>query len=82
VAAARRTVPAEHVDPACPIVLASEDFGVFGDVVPSCFALLGNGVEVGAGGTPLHSHDYDFNDDALDTGVAYLVNLVRTALPC
>jgi metal-dependent amidase/aminoacylase/carboxypeptidase family protein len=61
-------------------VLASEDFGAFGEVVPTCFALLGNGVEVGAGGTPLHSHDYAFNDDILDVGVAYFVNLARTAL--
>jgi hypothetical protein len=29
----------------------------------------------------LHSRDYDFNDDALDTGVRYYVNLVRSALP-
>ena len=61
--------------------MASEDFGAFGRVVPSCFALLGNGVDAGAGGTPLHSHDYDFNDDILETGVAYYVNLARTALP-
>ena len=61
--------------------MASEDFGAFGRVVPSCFAMLGNGVDVGAGGTPLHSHDYDFNDEILETGVAYYVNLARTALP-
>jgi hippurate hydrolase len=53
-------------------------FGVFGEVVPTCFAFLGNGVEIGAGGTPLHSSDYNFNYGILDTGVAYLV---RTALP-
>lgn len=80
VAAARLTVPEDHVDPDCPPFMASEDFGAFGRVVPSCFALLGNGVEVGAGGTPLHSHDYDFNDEILETGVAYYVNLARTAL--
>jgi hippurate hydrolase len=43
--------------------------------------MLGNGVDVGAGGTPLHSHDYDFNDEVLETGVAYYVNLARTVLP-
>ena len=80
-AAARLTVPDEHVDPDCPPFMASEDFGAFGRVVPSCFAMLGNGVDVGAGGTPLHSHDYDFNDQVLETGVAYYVNLARTALP-
>ena len=80
-AAARLTVPDEHVDPDCPPFMASEDFGAFGRVVRSCFAMLGNGVDVGAGGTPLHSHDYDFNDEILETGVAYYVNLARTALP-
>jgi hippurate hydrolase len=80
-AAARLTVPADHVDPDCPPFMASEDFGAFARVVPACFAMLGNGVDLGAGGTPLHSHDYDFNDDVLETGVAYYVNLARTALP-
>ena len=74
-------MPDEHVDPDCPPFMASEDFGAFGRVVRSCFAMLGNGVDVGAGGTPLHSHDYDFNDEVLETGVAYYVNLARTALP-
>jgi metal-dependent amidase/aminoacylase/carboxypeptidase family protein len=46
-----------------------------------CFALLGNGELPDAGGAPLHSPDHDFNDDALETGVGYFVNLVRTALP-
>ncbi len=40
-----------------------------------CFALLGTG-----SGAPLHSADYDFNDDVLGTGVEYYVDLVRTAL--
>jgi amidohydrolase len=81
VAAALLSVPEGHVDPDCPPFMASEDFGAFGRVVPSCFSLLGNGVEVGSGGTPLHSHDYGFNDEILETGVAYYVNLARTALP-
>ena len=79
--AARLTVPEDHLDPDCPLFMGSEDFGAFGRIVPSCFAMLGNGVDVGAGGTPLHSHDYDFNDEILETGVAYYVNLARTALP-
>ncbi|MEU7871452.1 hypothetical protein [Dactylosporangium sp. NPDC049140] len=37
------------------------------------FMLLGNG----AGGVPLHSPGYDFDDDALEVGVRYYVNLVR-----
>ncbi|MGI5238953.1 M20 aminoacylase family protein [Dactylosporangium sp. CA-139066] len=51
---------------------ASEDFGVFLRAVPGCFALLGTG-----DGPSLHSPEYDFNDDVLDLGVRYYVNLVR-----
>jgi amidohydrolase len=75
--AARLTVPGAQVDPQTPQWTASEDFGAFLGVVPGCFMLLGNG----AGSAPLHSPDYDFDDDALEVGVRYYVNLVRTALP-
>jgi hypothetical protein len=29
----------------------------------------------------LHSSDYTFNDEILETGVRFYANLVRTALP-
>jgi amidohydrolase len=80
VAAATKVVGADRVDGDCPPVLASEDFGVFARAVPSCFAFLGNGTEPGKGGTPLHSRDYDFNDDVLETGVRFYVELVRSVL--
>ena len=60
--------------------MASEDFGVLARHVPACLVLLGNGTAPAAGGVPLHSHDYVFNDDVLDDGVAYLVRLVRDVL--
>jgi hippurate hydrolase len=60
--------------------MASEDFGVFARAVPSCFAFLGNGTEPGKGGTPLHSRDYDVNDDVLETGVRFYVELARSVL--
>jgi hippurate hydrolase len=75
--AARMTVPDRQVDPQTPPWTASEDFGAFLVEVPGCFMLLGNG----AASAPLHSPDYDFDDDALEVGVRYHVNLVRTALP-
>jgi hippurate hydrolase len=75
--AARMTVPDGQVDPQTPQWTASEDFGAFLVEVPGCFMLLGNGT----GSAPLHSPDYDFDDDALEVGVRYYVNLVRTALP-
>jgi amidohydrolase len=73
--AARATVPADRVDGDVAPWTASEDFGAFLRAVPGCFALLGNG-----GGPSLHSPDYDFNDEILEVGVRYYVNLVRAAL--
>ncbi len=70
----------ERVDADCAPIMPSEDFGVFALEVPSCFAFIGNGEDAGLGGTPLHSRDYTFNDDALLPGIAVYVQLVRTAL--
>jgi amidohydrolase len=81
VAAATAVVGPEHVDGDCLPVMGSEDFGVFARAVPSCFAFLGNGAAPGKGGTPLHSRDYDLNDDVLETGVRFYVELVRSVLP-
>ena len=58
----------------------SEDFAHFAAAVPGCFLLLGNG-EVGTHGQPLHSNEYDFNDDVLPIGVAFWMELVRDRLP-
>lgn len=60
--------------------MGSEDFGYFAREVPSCFAFLGNGTEPGRGGTPLHSAQYDFNDDILETGIAFYLAIVRASL--
>lgn len=58
----------------------SEDFAHFSAAVPGCFLLLGNG-ESGGNGQPLHSDDYDFNDDLLPIGVEFWTHLVRDRLP-
>lgn len=81
VAAARAALGADQVDADCAPIMPSEDFGVFARHVPACFALLGNGTEPGRGGTPLHSVDYDFNDDILPAAIAFLVQAVRHELP-
>ena len=60
--------------------MASEDFGVLARNVPACLVFLGNGTEPGAGGVPLHSHDYVFNDDTLAAGVAYYREVVTESL--
>lgn len=70
--AAARALGPDVVDSAAEPIMASEDFGLLAREVPGCLAFLGNGTEPGAGGTPLHSSDYVFNDDILGSGVAYL----------
>jgi amidohydrolase len=61
-------------------IMASEDFGVLARHVPACLAFLGNGTEPHRGGTPLHSHDYVFNDDILGAGIAYYRQVVLDSL--
>jgi hippurate hydrolase len=80
IAAATASVGAERVDGDCARLMASEDFGEFARVVPGCFVFLGTGTVPGEGGTPLHSRDYDFNDDVLVVGIDFYVNLVTAEL--
>ncbi len=68
------------VDANRPPMSFSEDFAHFAASVPGCFLLMGNGTE-GPNGQPLHSNDYDFNDDLLPIGVAFWCSLVRDRLP-
>ncbi|MCE1178207.1 MAG: hypothetical protein LWW86_04145 [Micrococcales bacterium] len=71
--ARRRRLRAHH---------AERGLRVFARHLPACFAFLGTGTgtEPGRGGTPLHSSDYEFNDDVLADGVAFLVAVVRESL--
>ena len=80
VRAARAVLGDDHVDGACAPIMASEDFGVYARHVPACLVLLGGGTVPGRGGTPLHSHDYVFNDDVLGAGVAFCVRVAQDAL--
>lgn len=48
----------------------SEDFAAFLQHKPGCFVLMGNGVD-GSNAMPLHNPNYDFNDQAIDHGIAY-----------
>ena len=75
--AARDTVGIERCDGQTPPIMASEDFGLYGEHVPANFTLIGNGSAGSAGGVPLHSHDYEFNDDILQVGVDYYLRIVR-----
>jgi hippurate hydrolase len=78
--AATAALGAEHVDVRADPIMASEDFGVLTSHVPGCLAFLGNGTQPDAGGIPLHSHDYRFNDTILQSGVAYYTHVVRDVL--
>jgi len=69
----------EHVNGDCPPKLFSEDFAHMASAVPGCFILTGNGTE-GGHSRPLHSADYDFNDDALVPGSSFWVALVEQQL--
>jgi hippurate hydrolase len=77
--AARTTAGAAAVDADCPPKLFSEDFAHLAAARPGCFVLMGNGAR-GAHARPLHSADYDFNDEALVPGAAFWVNLVEQRL--
>jgi hippurate hydrolase len=44
--------------------------------VPGCFGFIGNGAD----SKPLHNPEYDFNDDVLDLGARYFVQIVRSRL--
>ena len=57
----------------------SEDFSIMSEAKPGCFVLMGNGIS-GSNGRPLHSADYDFNDELLVTGSSYWVELAEQQL--
>ena len=83
-AAARATEQAARmmgldVDGDCPPKLFSEDFAHMAAAVPGAFVLMGNGTE-GHHARPLHSSDYDFNDDGLVPGSSFWSELVEQEL--
>ena len=63
----------------CEPMSFSEDFAHFSNAVPGCFFLLGNGI-IGANNKPLHSSDYDFNDDLLSIGSDFWASLAKNRL--
>lgn len=78
--AAEMTVAAEPVSKAvaqrAEPMTASEDFAQFQTLVPGCFAFIGNGENC----PPLHSPDYDFDDDALIHGAQIHVAVAQRRL--
>lgn len=78
VEAAIMTVGEGMVDGSCATCTCSEDFAQFLTHIPGCFILLGAGD--GDNSPPLHNPYYDYNDELLETGSDYWVNLVRSQL--
>jgi amidohydrolase len=74
--AAAALVGEHKVETNAPPISGSEDFAFMLNARPGGFVFIGNGP-----GAPVHTPDYDFNDDILTLGAAYWVQLVRTELP-
>jgi hippurate hydrolase len=56
--------------------MAGEDFAFMLNALPGSYILLGSGQSA----TPLHSAEYDFNDDILPLGASYWVTLAEQSL--
>jgi hippurate hydrolase len=72
--ALRRAIGPHALDASHPPSMAADDFGYFCSQLPTCYAWLGSGP-----GAPLHSPEYDFNDEILPEGIAYWVSVAEQA---
>lgn len=80
--AARNVVGENKVNTNIQPLMGSEDFGVFSQMIPGCYVLIGNGDDSeGVGNVPLHNSSYDFNDKILKIGAEYFAELVKVRLP-
>ncbi len=77
--AAAALVGENRVDGACEPRLFSDDFAHMAASRPGCYILMGNGTQ-GSNAQPLHSGDYDFNDEILVAGSSFWVELVEQEL--
>ncbi|NIX76170.1 M20 aminoacylase family protein [Microvirga terricola] len=75
---AARAVCGENVVTDFPPSTAGDDFAFFGEATPGAYVWLGNGPAVD--GALHHNTAYDFNDDAIPTGVAFWATLVEQEL--
>jgi metal-dependent amidase/aminoacylase/carboxypeptidase family protein len=75
--AAADVVGDERVDRATPPVMGAEDFSYMLQQRPGSYIFMGSG----RAEAPLHSPQYDFNDEALTVGASYWARLVERLLP-
>ena len=80
VRAAAEVAGGANVDSDCPPVLASEDFGAFLLEVPGNYMFIGSGTLGEPGGIPLHSPEFDFNDNLLLLGARYFATIAQQQL--
>jgi metal-dependent amidase/aminoacylase/carboxypeptidase family protein len=57
-----------------------EDFALMLEATPGALVFLGNGTAPDGTVHNVHTPHYDFNDDAIATGVAFWLRLVRQQL--
>jgi hippurate hydrolase len=72
---AQETIGAENVEEMPRAAMGGEDFSFYQQRVPGVFFMLGMGDRV-----PLHHPQYDFNDEAIETGIRLFVATVEKFL--
>ncbi|MGP4973039.1 M20 aminoacylase family protein [Psychrobacter alimentarius] len=77
--AATNALGADKVNTDVEPSMASEDFSFMGQEVKGAYFWLG--VDGSSPSKPLHNAAYDFNDDAIETGIKVWVSLVESQLP-
>lgn len=76
---AAKDVFGDKVRTTFPPSTAGDDFAFFAGEAPGCYVWLGNGPAVN--GALHHNTAYDFNDNAIATGVRFWTRLVECELP-
>jgi hippurate hydrolase len=80
-AVAARTVGAQRLIERRSPTMGGEDFSYYGRHVPACFFFIGL-KPLGASSYPsLHTPQFDFNDDALENGIALFTALALEQVP-
>ncbi len=77
-AAAQAALGPARIRTAFPPSTAGDDFAFFSQSVPGCYVWLGNGPAVD--GALHHNTGYDFNDEAILSGIAFWTRLVEMDL--
>ncbi|MCG3809186.1 amidohydrolase [Psychrobacter sp. Ps4] len=77
--AATKVLGADKVNTDVEPSMASEDFSFMSQEVKGAYFWLG--VDGSTPSKPLHNASYDFNDDAIETGIKVWISLVESELP-